>query len=136
MVADLTVGEGDTPAPEAEGTIDITADGFTVPDGVQSGTYAVTNGGADPSDFNMAGPTEASIADFDAAIGAYFGSIGTGEIVPLEFPAPLVAGFSETMPPGATGYIVIDLESGRYLLAGNSDDETGETLVSGEFEVS
>ena len=84
----------------------------------------------------MAGPTEASIGDFDAAIGAYFGSIGSGETVPLEFPAPLVAGFSESMPPGSTGYIVIDLESGRYVLAGNTDDETGETIVSGEFEVS
>ncbi len=136
MVADLAVGEGDTPAPETQGTIDITDDAFTVPDGVQSGTYAVTNSADGPADFNMAGPTEASIGDFDAAIGAYFGSICSGEAVPLEFPAPLVAGFSESMPPGSTGYIVIDLESGRYVLAGNSDDETGETLVSGEFEVS
>ena len=136
MVADLAIGEGDTPAPETQGTIDITDDSFTVPDGVQSGTYEVTNSAAGPSDFNMAGPTEASIGDFDAAIGAYFGSIGSGDTVPLEFPAPLVAGFSESMPPGSTGYIVIDLESGRYVLAGNSDDETGETIVSGEFEVS
>ena len=56
MVADLTVGEGDTPAPEAEGTIDITADGFTVPDGVQSGTYAVTNGGRGSVRLQHGGP--------------------------------------------------------------------------------
>ncbi len=109
---------------------------ITAPDGVQSGVYAVNNTGEQPSDFNVAGPTDAQVGDFDAAIGAYFGSIGTGEVVPLEFPAPLVAGFSESMPPGATGYVIVDLEKGRYIIGGNSDDDTGETLVSGEFEVS
>jgi hypothetical protein len=136
MVADLAVGEGETAAPATQGTIDVTSDSFTVPDGIQSGTYAVTNSNDGTSEFNMAGPTEASIGDFDAALGAYFGSIFSGgAAVPLEFPAPLVAGFSESMPPGSTGYIVIDLESGRYVLAGNSDEEFN-TLVSGEFEVS
>ena len=48
MVADLDVGEGDTPAPETQGTIDITDDRFTVPEGVQSGTYEVTNSAAGP----------------------------------------------------------------------------------------
>ncbi len=135
MAKDFTVGEGDNPAPESKGTFTITDDAITAPNGVQSGVYAVNNTGEQPSDFNMAGPTEAPIGDFDAAIGAYFGSIGTGEVVPLEFPAPLVAGFSETMPPGATGYIVVDLAKGRYIMGGNSDD-SGKTLVSGEFEVS
>ncbi len=92
MVADLAVGEGDTAAPEPQGTIDVTADSFTVPDGVQSGTYAVTNSNDGTSEFNMAGPTEASIADFDAAIGAYFGSIGTGETVPPRVPRPACRG--------------------------------------------
>ena len=135
MVKDFTVGEGDNPAPESKGTFTITDDAITAPDGVQSGVYAVSNTGEQPSDFNIAGPTDAPIGDFDAAIGAYFGSIGTGEVVPLEFPAPLVAGFSETMPTGATGYIVVDLAKGRYIIGGNSDD-SGKTLVSGEFEVS
>ena len=92
MVADLAVGEGDTAAPEPQGTFDVTADSFTVPDGVQSGTYAVTNSNDGTSEFNMAGPTEASIVDFDAAIGVYFGSIGTGETVPPRVPRPACRG--------------------------------------------
>jgi hypothetical protein len=135
MVADLTIGEGDNAAPEADGTIEVTDDSIVAPDGIGSGTYAVTNNGSESSDFNMVGPTDAQPADFDAAINAYFGSIGSGDTPPWEFPAPLVAGFTEAVPAGATGYIVVDLAEGRYVIGGNSDDE-GNTQVSGEFEVS
>ena len=74
------------------------------------------------------------MSDVDAAVNDYFGAIGTGEAKTFALPAPLVAGFSETMPVGATGYIVIDLKSGRYLMAGNTD-ENNKTIVSGEFTV-
>jgi hypothetical protein len=101
---------------------------------VQSGTYAVANQGSTSSDFNVVGPTDAHVSDVDAAIDAYFGSIGTGETKPLALPAPIVAGFSETMPAGGTGYIVVDLEKGRYLMGGNTD-QNNKTIVSGEFTV-
>jgi hypothetical protein len=136
MAKDFTVGAGDnSTAPESKGTIEITSDKITAPDGVTSGTYAVTNSGEDPSDFNVLGPTDATPADVDAAIGAYFGAIGTGDVPDFKLPAPLIAGFSETMPVGATGYIVIDPAKGRYLMGGNTDD-SGKTIVSGEFTVS
>ena len=44
---------------------------------MKSGTYEVTNTGTDPSDFNMAGPTDKQVSDFDAAINGYFATIGT-----------------------------------------------------------
>jgi uncharacterized cupredoxin-like copper-binding protein len=135
MIADLTVGAGNTPAPQTQGTFEITDKAITAPVGVHSGTYAVTNKGSVNSDFNVVGPTNAQISDVDAAVSGYFGSIGSGETKTFALPAPLVAGFSETMPVGATGYIVVDLDKGRYLIGGNSDNN-GKTLVSGEFTVS
>ena len=135
MLTDFTVGDGDTPAPSTQGTFEIADDSITAPEGVQSGVYAVENKGTTPSDFNVAGPTEASMSDFDDAVNGYFATIGSGETAVMKLPAPLVAGFSESIPVGKTGYIVVDLDSGRYLMAGNSDDQTGATLVSGEFEV-
>ena len=136
MLTDFKVGDGDTPAPSSQGTFEITDDSITAPVGVQSGTYAVENKGTTPADFNVVGPTDVQVNDIDAAVNDYFASIGTGETKEFKLPAPLVAGFSESMPPGVTGYIVVDLESGRYLIGGNSDENSGETLVSGEFEVS
>ncbi len=88
---------------------------------MKSGTYEVTNTGTDPSDFNMAGPTDKQVSDFDAAVNGYFNSIGTGETQPFSLPAPLLGGFSDSLPSGQSGYIVLDLEKGRYLMAGNSD---------------
>ena len=134
MLADLTVGEGDTHAPATQGTFEVTDKTITAPQGVQSGIYEVKNGASTSSDFNVAGPTDAQVSDVDAAVNDYFGAIGTGEAKTFALPAPLVAGFSETMPVGATGYIVIDLKSGRYLMAGNTD-ENNKTIVSGEFTV-
>ena len=135
MLADLAVGEGNTPAPTTQGTFEITDKTIKAPPGVQSGTYAVENGGSTSSDFNVVGPTDAQLSDVDAAVNDYFGSIGTGETKTFALPAPRVAGFSETMPVGATGYIVIDLKAGRYLIGGNTD-ENNKTIVSGEFTVS
>ncbi len=68
MLTDFTVADGDTPAPSTQGTFEITDDSITAPDGVQSGVYAVENKGTTPSDFNVAGPTDASISDFDTAV--------------------------------------------------------------------
>src|SRR4029077_4916069 len=135
MVSDLTVGEGDTRAPHRRATCEITDKTITAPAAVQSGTYAVTNQGSTSSDFNVVGPTDAHVSDVDAAIDEYFSSIGTGETKPLALPAPIVAGFSETIPAGTTGYIVVDLAKGRYLMGGNTDDNN-KTIVSGEFTVS
>lgn len=134
MLADLTVGDGNTPAPATQGTFEITDKTITAPKGVQSGTYAVKNGGSTSSDFNVLGPTDAKVSDVDHAVNAYFGSIGSGETKTFALPAPVVAGFSETMPVGAIGYVVVDLKSGRYLMAGNTDDNNN-TVVSGEFTV-
>jgi hypothetical protein len=138
MAKDFTVADsgGTSTPPETDGTITISADKITAPDGMKSGTYAVTNSGSDPSDFNMAGPTDKQISDFDDAVNGYFNSIGTGETKPFSVPAPLLGGFSDSIPSGKSGYVILDLEKGRYLMAGNSDDTTGKTLVSGEFEVS
>jgi hypothetical protein len=135
MLADLAVGEGNTPAPTTQGTFEITDKSITAPPGARSGTYAVKNGGSTSSDFNVVGPTDAQLSDVDAAVNGYFGSIGTGETKTFALPAPLVAGFSETMPVGSTGYIVLDLKAGRYLIGGNTD-ENNKTIVSGEFTVS
>ena len=79
MLADLTVGEGDTPAPTTQGTFEVTDKTITAPQGVQSGIYEVKNGGSTSSDFNVAGPTDAQVSDVDAAVNDYFGAIGTGE---------------------------------------------------------
>ena len=50
MLSEVTIGAGDnTTAPETKGTFTITDDSITVPDGVSSGTYAVTNSGEQPS---------------------------------------------------------------------------------------
>ena len=138
MAKDFTVADtgGTSTPPQTNGEITITADKITAPDGMKSGTYAVTNNGSDPSDFNMAGPTDKQISDFDDAVNGYFATIGTGETKAFTVPAPLLGGFSDSIPPGKSGYVVLDLEKGRYLMAGNSDDATGKTLVSGEFEVS
>jgi hypothetical protein len=136
MVSEVTVGAGDnTTPPETEGTFEITDDAIKVPEDMSSGTYAVTNNGEQPSTFAIAGPTDKDVADFDAAFNAYFSTIGTGETPAFEIPAGLVGGFSESLPPGGTGYVVLDLEKGRYIIGGNSD-EAGNTLVSAEFEVS
>ena len=70
----------------------------------------------------MAGPTDKQISDFDDAVNGYFNSIGTGETQPFSVPAPLLGGFSDSIPPGKSGYVVLDLEKGRYLMAGNSDE--------------
>ena len=137
MAKDFTVADsgGTSNPPQTDGTITITADKITAPDGVKSGTYEVKNTGSDTSNFNMVGPTDKQLSDFDAAVNGYFASIGTGETQPFSIPAPLVGGFSDSIPVGKSGYVVLDLDKGRYLLAGNSDDN-GSTLVSGEFEVS
>ncbi len=138
MAKDFTVADtgGTTTPPQTDGAITISADKITAPDGMKSGTYEVKNTGTDPSDFNMAGPTDKQVSDFDDAVNGYFNSIGTGETPPFSTPAPLLGGFSDSIPPGTSGYVVLDLQKGRYLMAGNSDQDTGKTLVSGEFEVS
>ena len=88
MAKDFTVADsgGTTTPPETDGTITITADKITAPDGMKSGTYEVTNSGSDPSDFNMAGPTDKQVSDFDDAVNGYFASIGTGETQPFSVP--------------------------------------------------
>ncbi len=88
MAKDFTVADsgGTSTPPETDGTITITADKITAPDGMKSGTYEVKNTGTDPSDFNMAGPTDKQVSDFDDAINGYFATIGTGETQPLIVP--------------------------------------------------
>jgi hypothetical protein len=83
----------------------------------------------------IAGPTDKQVSDFDDSINGYFATIGTGETPSFSIPAPLVGGFSDQIPAGKSGFVVLDLDKGRYLTAGNSDQDTGKTLVSGEFEV-
>jgi len=138
MAMDRTVADsgGTSTPPKTDGTITISDSTITAPQGMKSGTYEVKNTGSTPSDFAIAGPTDKQISDFDDAINAYFSTIGSGETPPFKLPAPLVGGFSDSIPPGGSGYVVLDLEKGHYLLAGNSDDTTNKTLVSGTFDVS
>ncbi len=137
MTAELAVADsgGTSTPPQTDGTITISADGITAPDGMKSGTYEVTNTGSDPSEFHVAGPTDKTITDIDNAFNSYFSTIGTGETPPFVLPAPIIGGFTDSIPAGKSGYVVLDLDTGHYLMAGNSDDN-GNTLVSGSFDVS
>jgi hypothetical protein len=138
MAADFTVADsgGSSAPPQTDGTITIAADKITAPDDMKSGVYEVKNPGSDPSDFNLAGPTDAQVSDFDNAVNGFFNAMVSGEEdVAFEAPAPIFGGLSDTIPAGKSGYVQLDLEQGRYLMAGNSDDN-GNTLVSGEFTVS
>ncbi|HTN80850.1 MAG TPA: hypothetical protein VMK16_14325, partial [Acidimicrobiales bacterium] len=139
MATDFTVadsGGSDTP-PQTAGTITIAADKITAPEGMKSGTYEVKNTGSDPSDFNLAGPTDAQVSDFDNAVNGFFNAMVSGEEdAVFQAPAPIFGGLSDTIPAGKSGYVQLDLTKGRYLMAGNSDQDTGKTLVSGEFTVS
>ena len=137
MVKEFTVADtgGTSTPPQTDGTISIAAEGITAPDGMKSGTYEVKNTGADPSDFNMAGPTDKQVSDFDNAVNSFFAAMSSGESdATFSTPSPLIGGFSDSIPAGGSGYVVLDLQKGRYLMAGNSDDN-GNTLVSGEFTV-
>ena len=134
MLADLTVGEGDTPAPATQGTFEVTDKTIDRAAGVQSGTYEVKNGGSTSSDFNVAGPTDAQVSDVDAAVNDYFSVFGTGETKTFALGAARRRVQRDDAGLGATGYIVVNLKSGRYLMAGNTD-ENNKTIVSGEFTV-
>src|SRR5262249_44411073 len=56
MLKDITVGDGNAPAPQSQGTFEITDKSITAPEGVKTGTYAVTNKGSAASGFNVVGP--------------------------------------------------------------------------------
>ena len=78
--------------PATQGTIDVTADGSRCQT-ASVGTYGVTSSSDDTSDCEH-GRIDRGLDRRVDRRRSYFGSIGTGEVVPLEFPAPLVAGFS------------------------------------------
>ena len=84
MVKEFTVADtgGTSTPPETDGTISIAAEGITAPDGMKSGTYEVKNTGADPSDFNMAGPTDKQVSDFDNAVNSFFAAMSPSRTPP------------------------------------------------------
>jgi len=139
MAKQLTVGAAVTPAPsdpKTTGQIAITDGAFTLPSKMESGTYLVVNNGKEPHEINIAQvPDGTTVADVDKSINGYFNAVGqTPPPTVPDFPANLVGGFSDSVPPGGSAYMVLNLPKGNYIVAGDSDD-SGNTTFSATFVV-
>ena len=62
------------------------------------------------------------MSDVDAAVNRYFGAHRHRRDAELDAPGAARRRFASRCQSAQTGYIVVDLDSGRYLMAGDSDD--------------
>ena len=109
MAAQFTVaGKEIDRTPKSAGTVQLADDGITLPDGFGSGTYEVTNTGTTPHSFSLA-RLDGSLDDLFAYIGGQF-----AQNEPIDGgPGALVGGVN-TLLPGQTAYLVVDLQPGHY----------------------
>jgi plastocyanin len=134
MVGELDV-EGDpaTDKPASDGTIAIDDSGIALPDGFTGhGTYLVTNSGAKPHNLSMAR------LDAGTSLGQYAGHVGQamGSGGVIDGGGGTLVGGIDSLAPGQSAYITLDLKSGHYGYI-SSADMTGPDLPaqSGEFDV-
>jgi hypothetical protein len=99
-----------TPAPVA-GTITLADNRIVLPHGFTgSGAYAIANAGKRPHSFSLASlPASGSL---QALFGCVMASFGHGKTID-SCPGRLIGGV-DTLLPGATAYVVLHLQHGRY----------------------
>jgi uncharacterized cupredoxin-like copper-binding protein len=129
MVGMFTV-EGDpvTTTPKADANIDISDTAITLPDGFTGkGTFKVTNSGAKPHTISFAKLEQGTtLQDYFNYVGQKFGANqppdgGNGTLV----------GGIDSLLPGQTAYVVLDLEPGHYGYVSTEEDDQ----MGGEFDV-
>jgi hypothetical protein len=93
------------------GTVTLTDHGITLPHGFTgNGTYAVTDTGNKPHDFSIASlSTSTSLMDL---FGCVEGSFGKG--TPIDSCPGTLRGGVNTILPGATAYLTVQLPAGHY----------------------
>lgn len=132
MITTINIrGHEGTQAPSSVGTIAVNDSAIALPDDFTGqGTYAVTNTGTAPHSFSLAQlDPGVTLADFAESVGF---AMGTGT---QPGGGALVAGV-ETLSPGQTSYLTLDLTSGHYGYV-STQDIMGPDLPpqSGEFDL-
>jgi hypothetical protein len=129
-------GSKSTLKPPTDGVseIEVSEAGITLPSAglPKSGWIKVTNTGTGLRDLTLAGykdPT-ATFEQIDAEVDAFF---ETGKFPSGSEPLILNGGVG-TLPPGASGYVEVSLDAGRWTAV--SSDNDGENEVHLDFEVS
>jgi len=134
MLGEVTVaGDASTAAaPSADGTIELTDSGITVPATFAAGgTFAVRNGGTKPHDFSVAQLT-------DQPLGAYFQCVAGsfGKNTPIDECPGTLAGGVGTLEPGGTAYLTIHLGKGSYgYVSTQGDGADFQAGLNGTFTV-
>lgn len=134
MIGSLTVaGDEVTDAPHSDGTISIDDSAITMPDGFAGhGTFLVTNAGTAPHSISFAR------LDPGTTLDAFYQHIGetmnNGKAV--DGGGGVLDGGVDTLAPGQSAYLTLDLASGHYGYVSIQDANSPTIPVQhGEFDV-
>ncbi|HWJ97959.1 MAG TPA: hypothetical protein VNQ33_07350, partial [Acidimicrobiales bacterium] len=135
MLGTVTVTGADADElPEADGTITLDDDRIELPDGFDGhGTYAVANSGTKTHGFQLAHLDGATtLEEYNTHIGRSMQSSTA-----VDGGGGTLAGGIDSLAPGSTAYLTVDLPSGRYGYV-SAPDQTGAGLppLHGELTVS
>jgi hypothetical protein len=123
-------------APPKDGLVAVTIadDAITLPtSGMPAHGWAkVTNNATEPRSLDVA--RFLGNATFDEA-NTYFNALFSGTPPAGDPPAALQGG-AQSIPPGAVGYVQLDLKAGRYVLVSDTDDDMDNSKqIHQEFTV-
>jgi plastocyanin len=129
MISMFTV-EGDpvTTAPKSDGDIDISDTAIKLPDGFTGkGTYKVTDSGQKPHTISFAKlDAGKSLQDYFAYVGGKFAANQ-----PPDGGGGTLVGGIDSLLPGQTAYVTLDLKPGHYGYVSTEEDDQ----LGGEFDV-
>jgi hypothetical protein len=125
-----------TPPTDGLVAASLSDDAITLPtSGMPAHGWAkITNNATAPRDFTIARLASATTTfeESDAYFDAFFAS---GTAPAGEAPATIEGG-SQSIPPGGTGYVQLDLKAGNYMVVSSTDDDAdGSTELHQVFTV-
>ena len=124
--------------PPTDGLVAVTLadDAITLPtSGMPAHGWAkITNNASEPRDFTLGrfATSTTTLEEADAYFDAFFES---GTPPPGEPPATIMGG-AQTIAPGASGYVQLDLKPGKFVFVSDTDDDDdGSNEINTEFTV-
>jgi hypothetical protein len=124
--------------PPTDGLVAVTVadDAVTLPtSGMPAHGWAkVTNNGSEPRDFSIA-RYATSTTTFEEA-SAYFNAFFSSGTPPAGTPPATIEGGVQSIPPGGTAYVQLDMKPGHYAAVSDTDnDQDNSKLVHTDFTV-
>jgi hypothetical protein len=125
-----------TPPTDGLVAVSISDDSITLPaSGMPAHGWAkITNNATEPRDFTIA-RLATSTTTFEEA-DAYFNEFFTSGTLPAGTPPASLEGGSQSVPPGGSGYVQLDLKAGNYVVVSDTeDDQDGSKDIHTQFTV-